>query len=97
MDLKKTKELEEMQKSQKMEVEQLLYNWHQVGGANDAHGMDEYYHSYKVGEKGVVRITEHQDEKGVMNYLVIQHVGESTVQQYRVFNPNHVTYKPKVN
>lgn len=77
-----------------MEVEELLYNWHHVGSANDAHGMGEDYHKYKVGEKGVIRITEHQDAKGVINYLVTKKMEDGTIQRYRVFNPNHVTYKP---
>lgn len=77
-----------------MTVEEITYNWHQLGSADDPCGMGEGYHKYKVGENGVVCITQHQDAQKGFNYLVTQEMEDGTIQRYRVFNPNHVTYKP---
>ena len=49
-----------------MTVEEITYNWHQVGAANDPHGMGEEYQKFTVGQNGVASITEHQDAKGVI-------------------------------
>ena len=76
-----------------MTVEEITYNWHQVGAANDPHGMGEEYQKFTVGQNGVASITGHQDAKGVINYFVTQKMADGSIQHYRVFNPNLVTYK----
>jgi len=72
-------------------VTDLICNWHQDYNNN---GPCEKYDSYKVGENGIISIIENQPiyEKDDWNYTVKQETNEG-VQEYRIFNPNHVTYK----
>ena len=66
-----------------MKITQLIANWYPTPESGD------YYDSYEVGKKGVIRITEHRPAgEGDKWFYDVDFEGQSTK---RIFNPNSVS------